>query len=211
MEQDRKILLQSAETTRHSALVEAIKTQRFKVVFRNVDIAKANDLIWALHSAGVMVIEFTLDSPNAFRLIDHWSQYDNLFVGAGTCKGADDVIRARNVGACYVASPFARPDFIDQANSLKIASFAGVRSPNEMDQAWERGATFMKVFPGGYNDEFKSVVKVLNYMNAVNLIDLGAHAVAFSADDFLKVRNPESVAKELIRQMSMVDRNRLAS
>ena len=101
----------------------------------------------ALVEAGVKVIEITLTTPGALKIIEKLLKNKDLLVGAGTVRTIKDVKKVEDVGASFILSPDTNEDLIAATKKLKLVSMPGVSTPTEVAIAEESGADILKLFP----------------------------------------------------------------
>ena len=101
----------------------------------------------ALVEAGVKVIEITLTTPGALKIIEKLLKNKDLLVGAGTVRTVKDVKKVEDVGASFIVSPDTNKDVIAATKKLKLVSMPGVSTPTEVAIAEESGADILKLFP----------------------------------------------------------------
>jgi len=101
----------------------------------------------ALVEAGVKVIEITLTTPGALKIIEKLLKNKDLLVGAGTVRTIKDVKKVEDVGASFIVSPDTNEDVIAATKKLKLVSMPGVSTPTEVAIAEESGADILKLFP----------------------------------------------------------------
>jgi len=101
----------------------------------------------ALVEAGVKVIEITLTTPGALKIIANLLKHKGLLVGAGTVRTVKDVKKVEDIGAKFIVSPDTNEDVIAATKKLKLVSMPGVSTPTEVAIAEESGADILKLFP----------------------------------------------------------------
>ena len=101
----------------------------------------------ALVEAGVKIIEITLTTPGALKIIANLLKYKGLLVGAGTVRTVKDVKKVEDIGAKFIVSPDTNEDVITVTKKLKLVSMPGVCTPTEVAIAEENGADILKLFP----------------------------------------------------------------
>lgn len=101
----------------------------------------------AIIAAGLPVIEISLVTRGALRLIERLAQRSGVTVGVGTALTVDDVRAARDAGAHFVVSPNTNPAVISYTKSAGLASAPGVASATDVAVAIAAGADILKVFP----------------------------------------------------------------
>lgn len=128
-------------------VVQSIREERIIVVIRTPTEATARKLVEAVTAGGLGLIEVTLTTPGATKIIGDLSGRSDLCVGAGTVmdeKAARDVIDA---GARFIISPHADPATIAACRELDVTVIPGTLTPSEVARAWSLGPDFVKVFP----------------------------------------------------------------
>lgn len=109
----------------------------------------AVDIAGALIEGGVHVLEVTLNSPGALRMIETLSTTygARALVGAGTVLTVQQLKNAASAGARFVVSPDTFPELIDQALVADIEPLPGAFTPTEVRMALRAGARLIKLFP----------------------------------------------------------------
>ena len=108
---------------------------------------KGQELADALVGAGIKVIEITLTTPGAEKIISTLVKNKELTVGAGTVLTVKDVKKAENAGAKFIVSPDTNEDVIKASKKLGLISMPGVATASEVAIALESGADILKLFP----------------------------------------------------------------
>jgi len=108
---------------------------------------KGQELADALVGAGIRVIEITLTTPGAEKIISTLVKNKELTVGAGTVLTVKDVKKAENAGAKFIVSPDTNVDVIKASKKLGLISMPGVATASEVAIALESGADILKLFP----------------------------------------------------------------
>ena len=103
----------------------------------------------ALLAGGVIAIEITLTTPNAFRAIsDARAKFsERALIGVGTVLDAKACQQALEAGAEFVVTPVCRPELIPLVHAAGRPIMLGAFSPTEAQTAHEAGADFIKIFP----------------------------------------------------------------
>lgn len=118
-------------------------------ILRGITPAEIIAVCEALVSAGITLIEVTLNSPEALTSIALAARHleGRALVGAGTVlnsKQADDVAQA---GGTFIVSPDCNTAVIEQTRAHGMHSYPGVFSPTEAFRAIAAGANGLKFFP----------------------------------------------------------------
>jgi 2-dehydro-3-deoxyphosphogluconate aldolase/(4S)-4-hydroxy-2-oxoglutarate aldolase len=116
-------------------------------ILRAVPLAKLPPLLDAVVRGGLRNIEVTMNSPGAIEQIRQAGQNEALNVGAGTVTSVGSLEEALRAGARFVVTPLLNGDVIAECVRRNVPVFPGAFSPTEICEAWELGATMVKVFP----------------------------------------------------------------
>lgn len=108
---------------------------------------KGQELADVLVAAGIKVIEITLTTPGAEKIIEKLVKNKELTVGAGTVLSIQDVKKAENAGAKFIVSPDTNEDVIKASKKLGLISMPGVATASEVAIALDSGADVLKLFP----------------------------------------------------------------
>ena len=112
----------------------------------------------ALVAGGVRVLEVTLRTPvaiEAARAI--MSEVPEAIVGIGTILNADDLARAKTLGASFGISPGATPDLLKAAAASGLPFVPGIATASEVMQALAHGFNLLKFFPGEQSGGIKAL------------------------------------------------------
>jgi 2-dehydro-3-deoxyphosphogluconate aldolase/(4S)-4-hydroxy-2-oxoglutarate aldolase len=103
----------------------------------------------ALLSGGVSVIEVTMTTPGALRIIEEaTSRFETAMTfGAGTVLDTKNANAAIQAGAQFVVAPNFDPAIVTLCHNHGVAVIPGAYTPTEIVAAWQAGADFVKVFP----------------------------------------------------------------
>lgn len=159
------------------------------------------DLVEAIVSSGLETIEIAMNSANAANLIRRAVKASNrrLMIGAGTVLTKDILREALDAGASFVVMPALIREVVDHCTKNGIAVFPGAFTPQEVYDAWNAGATMVKVFPAAmfgpaYIKELKAPFDKIELLacggitpeNIKPYFASGASAVAFGTSVFRK-------------------------
>lgn len=111
------------------------------------DVSTARALAEALVAGGLPLLEVTLRTPNALKVMAEMAKVDGAVVGAGTVRTAEHMRQAANAGCQFLVSPGAPPRLLDAAEDVAIPLLPGIGTPTEAMAAAERGYSFLKFFP----------------------------------------------------------------
>jgi 2-dehydro-3-deoxyphosphogluconate aldolase/(4S)-4-hydroxy-2-oxoglutarate aldolase len=181
------------------------------------DVSKARPLAEALVAGGLPILEVTLRTPNALKVMEEMAKVTGAIVGSGTVRNEVHMRASVDVGCRFMVSPGASPRLLDAADDVSIPLLPGIGTPTEAMAAAERGYSFLKFFPaealGGAPvlKAFASplpditfcptggidVIKAKTYLALPNVISVGGSWImpndAIESGDFARI---EALARE---------------
>ncbi len=173
-------------------VLEILEHHKIVAIVRLDDLSTARHITEALVEGGIRAIEFTLTNPDAVSTIAAMRQSvdASVAIGAGSVIRPDQVRAVADAGAQFVVSPVSKRELITACAERELPAMPGAFTPTEIQQAWEWGASVVKVFPANhlgrrYIKHLKAPLPHLRLMptggvNADNLrefLDQGAFAV----------------------------------
>lgn len=111
------------------------------------DMALARPLAEALVAGGLRVLEVTLRTPNAAKVIAEMARVEAAVVGSGTVRTPDQMRLSADLGCRFMVSPGLTPGLLDAADRMGLPLLPGVGTPTEAMTAAERGYSVLKFFP----------------------------------------------------------------
>lgn len=168
-------------------------------IVRGVELGQIEPLMEAVITGGLETLEITMNTPNAAQLIRTAKKIaqKRLVLGAGTVLDMDSLKQALDCGATFIVMPVLIKDVLEYCVKNKIPAFPGALTPQEIYQAWQEGATMVKVFPakffgpeylreikGPFNDIELLAVAGVTAKNIREYFACGASAIAFGASVF---------------------------
>ena len=181
--------------------VKAFKKKPILGIVRGVEASQIEPLIETVIQAGLETLEITMNTPGASGLIKKAKQVSagRLILGAGTVLSMQDLKLALKSGATFIVMPVLIKDVVKYCVKNKIPVFPGAFTPSEIYQAWDSGATMVKVFPAKFfgPEYFREIKGPFNQIELLacsgvtpdNLQDYfaaGATAVTFGGSVFKK-------------------------
>jgi 2-dehydro-3-deoxyphosphogluconate aldolase/(4S)-4-hydroxy-2-oxoglutarate aldolase len=137
----------------------------------------------ALAACGVTSMEITLNSPQALAGIGEMRRVlgDAFLVGAGTVLNVEQAQAAVDAGAQFLVAPNTHYGVLRFCAERDLCSVPGAYTPTEIMNAYDAGATLIKLFPAelGY---FKNVRAPLDH---VPFVTTGG-VTPENAKDFIK-------------------------
>jgi len=112
----------------------------------------------ALVAGGVRVLEVTLRTPvavEAARAII--AEVPDSVVGIGTILNADDLARAKALGAVFGISPGATPELLQAASASDLPFAPGIATASELMVALAAGFDLVKFFPAEQSGGIKAL------------------------------------------------------
>jgi 2-dehydro-3-deoxyphosphogluconate aldolase/(4S)-4-hydroxy-2-oxoglutarate aldolase len=168
-------------------------------ILRGIKLEDVDAIAEAVVSSGLKTIEITMNTQNASALMRQMVNASDgrLTIGAGTVLTMDDLKAALDAGASFIVSPILQRNVVEYCVKHDVPVFPGAFTPQEIYDAWNAGASMVKVFPAkflgpGYIKEIKGPlnnVKLLacggiNKDNIKEFFFSGASAVAFGGSVF---------------------------
>ena len=127
--------------------IDKLLSEKMMTLVRSKSQSEGQAMADALVEAGVKVIEITLTTPGALKIIEKLLKNKDILVGAGTVRTVKDVKKVEDVGASFIVSPDTNEDVIKATKKLKLVSMPGVSTPTEVAIAEDSGADILKLFP----------------------------------------------------------------
>lgn len=110
--------------------------------------APLGDVVKALRSGGITAVEITMTTPGVLQAIAAAAnEFPDVMMGAGTVLDAETARHAILAGACFLITPTLAVDVIQVGRRYGVPVVAGAMTPTEALEAWEAGASIVKVFP----------------------------------------------------------------
>ncbi len=154
-------------------------------------------------ASGLKYVEITLNTPNAFTLIEKAiKKYgQSVCIGAGTVLAIEEAKNAFNSGSKFIVAPTLNEEVASYCSKSNIPYFPGALTPTEIERCWQAGATMVKVFPASRfgPDYFKEVKGPFNEIklmavggvrpeNIMDYLRCGASALALGGSIFSTAR-----------------------
>lgn len=154
--------------------MQAIAEQKVIAIVRGGDRRGAETSARTLLSAGLRVVEVSLVTPSALRVIEELatSRPPGAFVGAGTVLDAAQAEHAISAGAQFLVTPAFSPEVCAAAGRLGVPVVSGVSTPTEALAATAAGSAAVKWFPASAFSP-RALADVLQALPHVNVIPTG--------------------------------------
>ncbi len=153
----------------------------------------------AIIASGLKHVEITLNTPDAFKLIEKAvvKYGQSICVGAGTVLSAEDAKKASHCGSKFIVAPTLSEEVANYCSLKNTPYFPGALTPTEIERCWQAGATMVKVFPASrfgpdYFKEIKGPFNEIKLMavggvrpeNIMAYLGSGASALALGGSIF---------------------------
>lgn len=179
-------------------ILEQIKKTRIIPVIRTKTYEEAKGVIEAVLEGGIKVLEITMTTPYAIKLMAECiKKYgDQVIVGAGTVVDVETANKCFDAGVKFIISPMFDEETVKFCNLNQIIIMPGALTPTEIFNTSKKGAEVVKVFPvssmGGVS-HIKAIKSVypnieivptggVNLENFSEYLKAGAFAVGIGSD-----------------------------
>lgn len=127
--------------------IDKITLQYTIPVLRETDEEKLYSLAKSLAEGGLKVLEVTLMSDAALKVIKRLTVDKDLTIGAGTVLNADMAKKAQDAGAKFLVSPGLNEEAVIFARNQQLPFIPGVMTPTEIMKAMSLDCEVIKIFP----------------------------------------------------------------
>ncbi len=125
-----------------------LRKHRVIAVIRAPSAALAHDMARAAAAGGIHLLEITWNTPDAAVLVPRLRQeLPECVIGVGTLLDRPMLDQALACGAQFCFSPHTSPELLAVARAAAIPLIPGALTPTEILNAWQLGASSVKVFP----------------------------------------------------------------
>ncbi|MBL4865153.1 MAG: bifunctional 4-hydroxy-2-oxoglutarate aldolase/2-dehydro-3-deoxy-phosphogluconate aldolase [Pseudomonadales bacterium] len=188
-------------------------------ILRGIELDNIEGLVEALSQTPLKCIEITMNTPGAATLIKElkFLVKGKMSVGAGTVLSLDEFDLAINAGAEFIVSPVLVKEVVTACVDQGIPVFPGAFSPQEIYDAYQAGASMVKVFPcktlgPGYIKEIRGPFPDIpllacggvNAGNVGEFFDNGATGVAFDGSIFQNDLMNRGEFDEIVRKVKAI-------
>lgn len=132
-----------------NTVLPALEAAAVIAVIRAPDRDSALRGVAALVAGGVAGIEITYSTPDAPGVIAELDRRfgDEIYLGAGTVRSADDARRAAAAGARFLVAPGTTPTVVAAMHDTGCTVMSGALTPSEVMLAVDLQVDVVKVFP----------------------------------------------------------------
>lgn len=134
-------------------ITDAIVKQGILPLYFNADETTSIETLRALHSAGIMAVEYTNRGDAALNNFKKMvavrnAEMPGMLLGVGTIKNMQHATDYMNAGADFLVSPGFVKEVADYSVANDIFYAPGCMTPSEIIAAENAGLKFIKLFPG---------------------------------------------------------------
>lgn len=143
--------------------------------------------IEAIHAGGIRAAEITMTVPGAVRALEKVAAKfgDKIVLGAGTVLDPETARICMLSGAEFFVTPSLNVATIEMARRYSKVICQGALTPTEVQNAWDAGADFVKVFPCGNVGGPKYIKALKGPFPQIDMIPTGGVNLE-TAGEFLK-------------------------
>ena len=173
-------------------------------IMRAQSSAQLIDAADAIKAGGVRVIEVTMTTPGALKVIEEAKgRYgEEVLFGAGSVLDAETARAAILSGAGFIIAPTLNLKTIALCNRYGIPVTPGCYTPTEMLSAYDAGADMVKLFPASVGGP--SLVKaILAPLPQLNIIPVGGVNLNTAADFIRSGASALGVGRDLINPQNL--------
>ncbi|MFS4466700.1 bifunctional 4-hydroxy-2-oxoglutarate aldolase/2-dehydro-3-deoxy-phosphogluconate aldolase [Maribacter sp. 2210JD10-5] len=129
-------------------ILDKIGKEKLVVVIRLSEQKYIPEVIKALVTGGVKVLEITSNTPGFLEEIKNARiAYPDILVGAGTVINAKIAKDAIEAGAQFIVTPNTNPEVVKVSHDNNVPVLMGALTPTEVCNAVAAGADVVKLFP----------------------------------------------------------------
>ncbi len=129
-------------------IMQEFENRKLVAVCTVADAKDAVPMAEALMRGGITAIELTLRTAAGLDAIKAIRKaLPEMYVGAGTVLTPDQVVQAKDAGACFAVAPGTNVKVIQKANEIAIPFGPGIFTPSDIEAALENGCRMLKYFP----------------------------------------------------------------
>ena len=185
------------------SFLSELRARPYIGILRGISFEQIPGIATACKKASLPFLEITMNTIGAvdlIRALRHECKPLGILVGAGTVRTLDDLNRSLDAGAEFVVSPSLSLPVVKECLKREIPCLPGALTPGEIQNAFDAGATCVKVFPakalggptyfkelrGPFHDIPLLACGGVDTKNVAEYFQSGADAVAFGASIFRK-------------------------
>jgi 2-dehydro-3-deoxyphosphogluconate aldolase/(4S)-4-hydroxy-2-oxoglutarate aldolase len=132
-------------------ILKRIRTAKIIALIRADSSESLLDCARALSAGGLNVIELTMTTPGAIKMVAEVSRkLPDVLIGLGTVLDAATARAGVSAGAKFIVTPAVRPEVIKACGQLEVPILSGALTPTEIVSSADLGADVVKIFPAEF-------------------------------------------------------------
>ncbi len=136
---------------------QAVRDGRVVAIMRGMEPETCLQLAEAYLAGGIRAVEVTYVQTDRALWVRTTAAIQaiaerfggELCVGAGTVLNSEQLAMTRDAGGEFIVTPNTHPALIRECVGLGLAAIPGAMTPSEAVEAYDSGASFVKIFPAG--------------------------------------------------------------
>ena len=156
-------------------LIERISAEKVFAVLRMQEPSKIKDIINALTSGGINIIELVTESPSMVKVIEEiTSKTCRPMIMAGGIITQRQAQIAVDAGADVIVSPVFQMNLVRLCKIRKTPLIMTATTPNEAYSAWKARTQLIKISPANPMGGAEYIEDMLRPMKFINVIAAGS-------------------------------------
>lgn len=169
------------------------------------EVEKAVPLAQALLAGGISIMEITMRTPNALKIIEVIAnEVPDMTVGAGTILGPKDYENAIKYKSQFIISPGFTRDLYEVSRNNDVAYLPGAVTASEVMNALTLGFTYLKFFPA--NSGYETLKALASPIPQVKFCPTGGISLE-NARKFLDLPNIAAVGCSFLASNDLIKAN----
>jgi 2-dehydro-3-deoxyphosphogluconate aldolase/(4S)-4-hydroxy-2-oxoglutarate aldolase len=156
-------------------------------ILRGISAGFFAPLMQAAFGAGLQAIEITMNTEGAEEIVaaNRAKVPPGKYLGMGTIRSVTEAERGAEAGAMFFVTPNYNPEVIKFAKRVNIPVIAGGLTPTEVYNAWQAGASMVKVFPCRALGGPQYIRELLGPFDNISLVAVGGVSLD-NLEEYLK-------------------------
>ena len=155
--------------------IERISAEKIFAVLRNQEPDDTKNIIKAIKSGGINIVEIVLETPEMVQVIkDITSENDRPMIMAGGIITQRQAQIAIDAGADVIVSPVFQMNLVRLCKSQRIPLIMTATTPNEAYSAWKARTQLIKISPANPMGGAEYIEDILRPMKFINVIAAGS-------------------------------------
>ena len=172
------------------------------LVVHDTDIAKP--LAEALISGGLPVLEVTLRTQSALKVISEMAKVPGGIIGAGTITKSIDAKDAINAGANFAVSPGSTDNILEACEQQNLPILPGAATSTEIMRLFDLGYSVQKFFPAEAIGGQAALKAIGGPLPNVKFCPTGGITIN-NAKDYLKLENTLCVGGSWVAPQNLIE------